>query len=290
MPSERREVEFVKLVAAGNHFVLLDADRDPPPPDVAAFVVRACRPATGIGADGVLLVRRTAADAVRLTVFNPDGSIAKMCGNGARCAAYHVLRQDGGSQLSVTLGRDRLHTLHARLVGSGDGEGSGGDGSGGGGGSGEAVELSSPQPLATAGPIRLDGFDFHTVDTGTEYAVAFVDDVERIDVAAVAPPIRHHHRFAPGGTSVSFAELRPDGLRVRTYERGNEEETLSCASGAVACAVVARTLGLPIPDRVAVHNRSADPLSVRIVGTGPPFAALTSTGPVARVFGGTVAV
>ena len=136
----------------------------------------------------------------------------------------------------------------------------------------------------------LDGFDFHTVDTGTEYAVAFVDDVDRIDLATVGPAIRHHPHFAPGGTSVSFAELRPDGLRVRTYERGNEAETLSCASGAVACAVVARTLGLPIPDRVAVHNRSADPLSVRIVGTGPPFVALTSTGSVARVFAGTVPV
>ncbi|WP_194906400.1 diaminopimelate epimerase [Catenulispora rubra] len=273
MPTERREVEFVKLVAAGNHFVLLDADRDPPPPDVAAFAVRACQPATGIGADGVLLVRRTGADEVRLTVFNPDGSVAKMCGNGARCAAFYVLREDGGSQLSVTLGRDRLYTLQARLERSG-----------------EFVELSSPQPLAAVGPIRLDGFDYFTVDTGTEYAVAFVDDVDRIDMATVGPAIRYHPHFAPGGTSVSFAELRPDGLRVRTYERGNEAETLSCASGAVACAVVARTLSLPISDRVAVHNRSADPLSVRIIGPAPPFAALTSTASVARVFAGTVEV
>jgi diaminopimelate epimerase len=87
---------------------------------------------------------------------------------------------------------------------------------------------------------------------------------------------------------VTFAQSLPDGLKVRTYERGNEAETLSCGSGAVASVVTAHHLGMPIGDVVSVRNRGGVPLRVRLVGEGQPFDVLTLSGPAQAVFSGTV--
>lgn len=261
-----REDAFVKLVADGNDFALLDGDLQPEPEDRPDLGIWACRHRSGIGADGLLLLRRTGAARIDLTVVNPDGSIAKMCGNGARCAAYYALATGMGSPLAVELGQ---HSLEARLTGG-------------------LVEVSSPQFGDVAGPIRLLGLDFFTVNTGTEYAVAFVDDIDSLDVASLGQQIRYHPRFAPGGTSVSFVQQCADGFKVRTYERGNEAETDSCGSSAVACVIVARHLALTSDDLVRVHNRSDTALSVRMTGDCLPFDSLTLTGPARVVYTGSV--
>jgi diaminopimelate epimerase len=265
-------VRFVKMVAAGNDFVLVDADSGAPPADLGAFGSWACQPRTGVGADGLVVVRRDGPASIQVTVVNPDGSVAKMCGNGARCAVRHVL--DGGmaGPVRVALGRHRLTGRRAP------------------GPDGDLVEVTSPPPGAVAGPIRLaglDGLEFHTVDTGTEYAVALVPDVAALDVAALGRAVRYHERFDPAGTSVSFAQVRGDTLAVRTYERGNEAETLSCGSAAVACVVVARTLGvLPGAGRTAVQTRSGWPLLVGPDTGPPPAGTVTLTGPAEVVFTG----
>jgi len=93
-------MDFVKLVAAGNDFILVEGSISPPFRDLASFAKWACQRQTGIGADGVLLVQRKDADHIMVTVANPDGSIAKMCGNGARCAALHALRSGATSPLT----------------------------------------------------------------------------------------------------------------------------------------------------------------------------------------------
>ncbi|MEY9860766.1 diaminopimelate epimerase [Catenulispora sp. GAS73] len=266
-----RSVTFAKLVAAGNDFILLDADRHTPPRELSAFAVWACRREYGIGADGVLVIRRHTPDHILLTVVNPDGSVAKMCGNGARCAAFHVLQSGASTQLTVELrGRERTHVLKARRA------------------SGDMVEVTSPQPTALEGPFSLYGFDFYRIDTGTEYAVTFVEDVNELDVTALGRAVRNHPCFAPGGTSVAFAEWQSEELKVRTYERGNEAETLSCGSAAVACAMTARHLGLTVHDPIRVHNRSDTPLAVRITGVGPGFTELVLAGPAQQVFTGNV--
>lgn len=257
---------FVKLVAAGNDFVLLDTDRCGVPEDVPGLAVWACRPHTGVGADGLVLVARDGPDRLRVTVVNPDGSVAKMCGNGARCAAYHAFRSGAAGQLTVELGRHEMRAWPR----------------------GELVEVTSPRPDHVGGPVRLSEMDFHTVDTGTEYAVAVVDDVDAVDMNALGRFVRYHPHFAPGGTSVSVTQVLSDGIAVRTYERGNEEETLSCGSGAVACVAVARSLGLVADGVVQAHTRAGASLSVRIAGATPPFPTLTLTGPVSVVFEGTL--
>ncbi len=267
MPTER--MDFIKLVAAGNDFILIERPIGSPFPGLAAFAVRACRRETGIGADGVLLLQRRSAASIDVTVANPDGSVAKMCGNGARCAALHALRSGATPPLSVSLlGRHQVHELSAWL-------------------NDDLVEMTSPQPKEVIGPVSLAGLDYYALDTGTEYAVAFVPDVDAVDVARLGQMIRHHPRFGTGGVSVTFAQSLPGGLKVRTYERGNEAETLSCGSGAVAAVVAAHHLGLPIGEVVPVHNRGGE-LRVRLAGNRPPFDVLTLSGPAKVVFTGTI--
>ena len=257
---------FVKLVAGGNDFALVDGEIQPEQEDLRGFGVWACQQQAGIGADGLLQMCRTGAASIDLTVVNPDGSIAKMCGNGARCAAHYAFATGMGSPLSIQLGR---HSLRARRT----------DG---------LIEMTSPQMGGVGGPIRLLNLDFYTVNTGTEYAVAFVDDLDSLDVASLGHQIRYHGHFAPGGTSVGFAEMRNGRLRVRTYERGNEDETLSCGSSTVACVIVARHLRLARDDLVSVQDRSGTTLSVHIAGKRSPFDRLTLAGPARVVFTGSV--
>lgn len=268
MPTE--PMDFVKLVASGNDFILVEGQISPPFDDLASFAVWACQRQTGIGADGVLLLDRNSATSTEVTIANPDGSIAKMCGNGVRCAALHALRSGATPPLSVRLlGRDQVHELRAWLT----------DG---------VVEMTSPQPKTVCGPVTLAGLDYYALDTGTEYAVAFVPDIDAVDVAKLGPMIRHHPQFGVGGTSVTFAQLLRGGFRVRTYERGNEAETLSCGSGAVAAVVTAHHLGMPIDEVVLVHNRGGEPLRVRLAGNRLPFDVLTLAGPAQVVFSGTL--
>jgi diaminopimelate epimerase len=257
---------FVKLVAAGNDFVLLDTDLCGVPDDVPGLALWACRPHTGVGADGLVLLARDGPDRLRVTVVNPDGSVAKMCGNGVRCAAYQAFRSGAAGPLDIELGRHEMRAWPRA----------------------DLVEVTSPRPDRVGGPVRLSELDFHTVDTGTEYAVALVDDIDAVDMNSLGRYVRHHPHFAPGGTSVSVAQVVPDGIAVRTYERGNEEETLSCGSGAVACVAVARSLGLVADGVIQAHTRAGTPLSVRIAGAAPPFSTLTLVGPAEVVFEGTL--
>ncbi|MER0240496.1 diaminopimelate epimerase [Streptomyces sp. HSW2009] len=255
-----RTIAFTKLVAAGNDFLVLDVDHQPPPDHLAAFARHVCPAHEGVGADGVVVVRSLGVGRIGATVINPDGSVARMCGNGVRCAARYAIAQGAPTPLAVEFaGRDRLHSLVARPVG-------------------ELLEVSAPTSGAVSGPVTIDGLDYHWLDTGTEYAVAFVADVDAYDANAIGRTVRHHPHFQPAGTSVCLAQVTPDGLRVRTYERGNETETLSCGSGAVACAQAAHHLGLVTGPRVRVDNRAGTPLSVRLAEPEPQPGLETDIG------------
>lgn len=257
---------FVKLVAAGNDFVLLDVDAHGTPDALPGLAVWACRAHSGIGADGLVLLRRVGPDRLRVAVVNPDGSVARMCGNGIRCAAWYAFRTGASGPVTVELGGHELRAWPCD----------------------DLVEVESPVPNRVTGPIRLAGLDFHVVDTGTEYAVAAVPEIAQVDMHSLGPFVRYHERFAPHGTSVSVLQVVPDGLAVRTYERGNEEETLSCGSGAVACVAVARSLGLVPEGTVTAHTAAGVALLVRIAGAAAPFDTLTLAGPVTCVFEGTL--
>jgi diaminopimelate epimerase len=193
-----------------------------------------------------------------------------MCGNALRCAAWCAAVDHGHAQPALVMAGVR----HQALV--------------------QAGEIAV---TAHAGPVQLAAitvgdrgqvFTFDTVHTGTEHAVAFVTDVDALDVTRLGRAVRQHPGFGHGGTNVSFVQAAgPNELRIRTYERGVEAETLSCGSGAVAAVVTARERQLLADGTVVVHNRAREPLKV-----WPDQAATDGTfwigGPVSVIFTGAI--
>ncbi|WP_435077148.1 diaminopimelate epimerase [Halococcus sp. AFM35] len=268
-----------KYHGTGNDFFVVDASE--PVADRRRLAIEFCDGESGIavgeraGADGVLflaLEERYASPRVVMTLVQPDGSTAPMCGNGARCAAaWAAERTDSDTVMVDTQAGTRRATIDEEDVTIEMGRASFAP---------DAVPLAGNEPLVEQ---SVEGLTVTAVDTGVPHAVAFVDDVSHTDLPSLAPPVRHADRF-PRGTNVTLASSRGDGFDQRTYERGVEGETRSCGTGAVAVAAVARELGLTEHESIPIHPPGGR-LDVRFTDRGATLA-----GPTEREFAGRVSI
>lgn len=258
-------LEFSKAHGAGNDFILIGGPFAPA--GLAVLARELCGRRKGIGADGLVVITRMEAPAAYdVRCLNADGSEATMCGNALRCAALSVALDHGHTEVGLHMaGAWHRGAVHGGVV---------------------AVTAAGPV-VSAAATIGYDGrsLEFDSVHTGTEHVIAFVPDVESVSVDAFGRRVRYHERFAPLGTNVSFVQaVGPGRLRVRTYERGVEAETLSCGSGAVAAVVAARARGLAGDGAVTVENRAREPLTVWPEGGGK--GTFWVSGPAVIVFRG----
>ncbi|MDH7596928.1 MAG: diaminopimelate epimerase [Methanothrix sp.] len=251
------QLEFVKLHGNGNDFILIDElNRERIPEDAKSEASRIlCHRNFGIGGDGVLFLVPSEKADIGMRLLQPDGSEAEMCGNGIRCLAKHAWESGYvGESFSVeTLAG--VIPIHVRMDGNRFWA---------------RVEMGIPRferseiPAEGEGlflKVPIHGFEVSAVNTGVPHAVIFVDDLD-LPVERMAPKIRHSSCF-PEGANVNFVR-HGDHLEVRTFERGVEAETLSCGTGSVAAAAVARRLGL-VGDSVEVRTRGG-PLLISFVG------------------------
>lgn len=251
---------LLKVEGAGNDFVLGTgawAARIGAEEELAA---RLCDRRRGIGADGALAVVADGRNRLRLSYRNRDGSVAAFCANATRCAARV------GVELLGTEPELLVHTgwvpVPARVAG-------------------RSVALDLPPPPFEPRPVTamIDSTPHPAwfLTMGVPHLVVAVDDPDALDLAVVAPPLRHHPDLAPEGANVSFVHLGPDGvLAVRSWERGVEGETLACGSGVVAAALVTLTHGSRRD--LACRPRSGDLLRVEALGQ-PPSCPSRLTGP-----------
>lgn len=259
---------------AGNDFVLID-NRSGKIELTAEDVTRLCDRHRGVGADGVMLLVPCASGKADWAwdFYNNDGSAAEMCGNGARCFARFVQRLTGVKD-KVSF-ETKAGVITARFNGEK-----------------VTVNLTAPRNLRLGQMIALSGgkTEVHSVDTGVPHAVLFVPDADQAMVQAVGAEIRRHAHFAPRGTNVNFAQiLGPGAIRVRTYERGVEGETLACGTGVTASALAAAELhGFKSPVRVRVQG--GDELEVSFARAGEGYADVCLTGPADFVFDGRMAL
>lgn len=260
------KLRFWKLDAAGNDFVLAAAPRHG---GGALWARRLCDRRSGVGADGLLVVRR-APGGLSVDYRNADGSAA-FCGNGARAAAWWAYRR-GWAGRRMTL-RTGAGELLARVAGR------------------ERVELSMPEPrgVRLGLALRAGGRAFiaHCVDTGVPHAVIPVAGLPDFAVAEFGRAVRRHRLFAPAGTNVDFVARDGPGLRLRTYERGVEDETWACGTGAVAAAVAGWRLGWVRPP-VRVQVRGEQVLTVSFRADGDAARDVRLAGPARIVFEGEV--
>ena len=273
-------VPFEKYHGTSNDFLVVESDA--PVADWAAFAAAHCDRETGVdgertGADGVLFLDLDdAADPVyvEMTLVQPDGSVADMCGNGARVVARWAADRTGEREVLVGTPAGERRAV-VRDVGV-------------------TVEMGVPSfdpadvPLARETALleeEIEGLTVSAVNTGVPHAVSVVDDVDAVDLASVAPPVRRADVF-PEGTNVTLAAHAGDGFHQRTFERGVEGETLACGTGAVAVVAVAKRLRLVDGEGPYRVSPPGGDLLVIVPDEGPA----TLTGPVTREFAGDLPV
>ena len=255
-------LKFVKMHGAGNDFVMVDARGVSFPAGESALVRRVANRPDGIGCEGVIFVKTSSRLDFAMKFFNPDGSEAELCGNGARCVAAFAL-EIGAAKSRIMRFETLAGDIDAEVLADG------------------RVKIGMPEPRDLAA-------DF--VNSGVPHKIVPVDDLDAADVDGEGRRIRFSVDFAPAGTNVDFVRWTgPSSLSVRTYERGVEAETFACGTGSVAAALVGvAQYGLSFP--VLVRTASGCELSVDGVWDGCRFSSVTLTGPVKRVFEGVIAV
>ena len=255
---------------AGNDFVLID-DRARKIRLSREQVVKLCHRQRGIGADGLFLLVPSASGKADWAweFYNSDGSVADMCGNGARCFARFIQKVAG------TNGKTSFETGAGVITATFQGER-------------VTINLTRPKDLALS--QKVAGMLIHSLNTGVPHAVIFVPDADKAMVQQLGAEIRYHPHFAPKGTNVNFAQVvGPNHIRVRTYERGVEGETLACGTGVTASALVAsRVHGFKSPVKVTVQG--GDVLEVSFKEANGEFSDVQLNGPADFVYDGRIEI
>lgn len=218
-------IPFEKMSGTGNDFVVIDNRSGIiPMEEQSEFAKKVCRRTFSIGADGVILIENSEAVDFSWKFYNADGSVAEMCGNGARCAARFAYRH------KICGPKMKFETL-AGVIEAEIGEAE----------ENVRVKMTAPHDFRLGLSLRLDDVEYPVtfVNTGVPQAVIFVGDDET-PVKQWGRKVRFHELFEPSGTNANFVTVLGDNrIKVRTYERGVEGETMACGTGAVASALYA---------------------------------------------------
>jgi diaminopimelate epimerase len=223
------KIPFMKMSGSGNDFILIDHRK--PLLDVRRMkkvAHKVCRRRVSVGADGIIFIESSKKADFKWRFFNANGSEAEMCGNGGRCAArFAYLKGIAGSSLTFEAIAGILSAqVKGRRV---------------------KLEMTKPYDLKLDEKISVEGkkLNLSSINTGVPHAVLFLESYKGVDVVRMGRAIRYHSHYAPNGTNANFVKMENRSrLSVRTYERGVEDETLACGTGAVASALIAAFKGL----------------------------------------------
>ncbi|MBI3292807.1 MAG: diaminopimelate epimerase [Elusimicrobia bacterium] len=275
---KQRKVTFTKMSGGGNDFVVIDNRRGQVGSDGTALARSLCARKWSVGADGLLLLDASRRADFRMRYYNADGSRAAMCGNGARCLARYASLV-GAAPQRMTFETD-AGLVRAAVHG-------------------KEVEIGLPDPTVEQAnlTVRTGGrrWEGAWIQVGVPHFVVVVPQLDHLDVARWGRALRYHRRFAPAGTNVDFIQrVAPHRSQIRTYERGVEEETLACGTGAVASAIIAGLKGLVTPP-VTCRTAGGEVLTVNYrleTGEGDSARAsvtrVTLRGPTVITFRGEV--
>jgi len=257
-----KKFEFTKMVASGNDFVVIEGK--PAAGGLRKLAKNLCDRKFGIGADGLLILEKTKKADARMRIFNADGSEAEMCGNGARCAALFLEKKQAALFTGAGLVQTQLLENNVR------------------------IKLTEPKNIKLDIPLRAAGrrIKVNFINTGVPHVVIFVYDVDKIDISHIGPLVRNHALFKPAGTNVNFVEVKGNNsIKIRTFERGVEDETLACGTGSTASALVF-ALKKNLDKFVKVHTHSGEVLKVYFRKEGLNFRDVWLEGSAKKVYKG----
>ena len=208
-------ITFSKYHGAGNDFIIID-NRNNNIVLANSEVKYLCNRHLGIGADGLMLLNTDNEYDFRMVYYNSDGNESTMCGNGGRCITAFASKLGIIKENASFIAIDGMHT--AEIIEDQD-----------------EIKIVKLKMSDVSTIIKKD--NYFLLNTGSPHYVEFVEDAINIDVQKKGREIRYNNLFAPNGLNVNFVEIHEDYLFVRTYERGVEDETLSCGTGVTASAL-----------------------------------------------------
>lgn len=253
-------INFYKYHGAGNDFVLID-NRNKAIKLSAKQIQFLCHRNFGIGSDGLMLLENSKIADFKMRFYNPDGSEGMMCGNGGRCIVRFAKDLGIISDKTSFEAPDGIHRAEI---------------------ANENIQLS----MGDVSEINKKDKNLF-LNTGAPHCIVFVEDVENAEVVADGAKIRYSDDYAPLGTNVNFVEIIDEGIKIRTYERGVENETLACGTGIVASALASHHNVFQNKNSIRVKAKGGD-LEVQFDYQDGVYKNVLLIGPAKFVFKGKV--
>lgn len=283
-----KKFSFIKLNSAGNDFILFDRKFNPSIELYPELIQKLCNRRTGIGADGILLISDLTGYSFDMQYFNADGSTGVLCANGARCALRYAFisgRIDRGLSKFKSNGIDYTGKIvDDKLV---------------------KLFLNSPKKLKINFKIKVADqlINASYVDTGAPHVIikisdvlknpnrldSFYNNIDEVPVFQLGRDIRYSKDFAPEGTNVNFIDIQDDMIKIRTYERGIEDETLACGTGSVAAALISY-FNFQLQPPIKLITKIGETFIVDFEFQNQIIKDLSLTGPAELIFKGELSI
>lgn len=254
---------FYKYEGTGNDFIFIDNRQKSFPKDNSKLIEKLCDRRFGIGADGLILIENDTNTDFRMVYYNSDGNQSSMCGNGGRCIVAFAKRLGVISNETTFIATDGLH--EATILENG------------------IVSLG----MKNVDEVKIEK-DYVFLNTGSPHHVMLVDDLDKYEVKSNGAQIRYSDLYGNEGSNVNFVkQLSDNHFRLRTYERGVEDETLSCGTGATATAIAMNAIGKTNSHKIALDVEGGK-LEVSFDKVNDSYLNVFLTGPATFVFEGEI--
>jgi diaminopimelate epimerase len=259
------KAKFYKYQGTGNDFVMIDNRQNIFSKNDTKLIEELCDRRFGIGADGLILLENDNSTDFRMVYYNSDGNESSMCGNGGRCLVAFAKKMNVIDNETTFIATDGLH--HAKILENG------------------IVSLQ----MKDVDEVNIQS-DYVFLNTGSPHHVALVDDLEDFDVKNNGAKIRYGDLYGKAGSNVNFVkQISENHFAVRTYERGVEDETLSCGTGVTAVAIAMNAIGKTNSNKIALDVQGGK-LEVTFDKNNDKYTNVHLVGPVTFVFEGEVEI
>jgi len=258
-------MKFHKYQGTGNDFIMIDNRLGFFPKESVALVEKLCDRRFGIGADGLILLENDADTDFRMVYYNSDGNQSSMCGNGGRCLVAFAKSLGIINDKTTFIATDGLH--HATILENGS----------------VSLQMKDVQE------VKIEAV-YIFLNTGSPHHVTLVNDIQNLDVKKEGAAIRYSDLYGKAGSNVNFvSQLSENNFRLRTYERGVEDETLSCGTGATATAIAMNAIGKTNSNEIAIDVEGGK-LKVSFEKTNTGYENVLLEGPATFVFEGEIEI
>ena len=254
------KINFTKYEGNGNDFIIIDDRKEEFSEDNVLMISKLCDRKFGIGADGLILLRKHKVYDFQMIYFNSDGNESSMCGNGGRCLVSYALQLDIDLKTNSFLAIDGVHKF--KVV---DNE--------------IYLKMNDVKDI-----VVKNGYNF--LNTGSPHVVQIVENVDEINVYEQGKKIRRQFQEM-NGVNVNFVSFNNDIIKCRTFERGVENETLSCGTGVVAVALYIFKKKKISDNKIIVSTKGGS-LTVSFKNDGNSFREIWLKGDINKIFDGLI--